>query len=157
MSYAALYLAGESDLAGEAPVEELSDPRNVAPPIALVFDGETRTFLRDDDGFLKSIHPVDQKVALALLMQQKKIAPAPKTGSTLREIKYIEPAKIETDVTDRINRALTAVLQPGDIEILKLEVLTPSRWAGSVTFQYKNLREPGSTPRTITLTSTNGN
>jgi hypothetical protein len=141
---------GEEDL-----VDPLSAPRNVAPPIALVFDGKTRTFLRDDDGFLLSIHPVDQKVALALFVEKGKLAPTPSTGNTLREIKYIDKVKIETDVTNRINRALNAVLVPGDIEILKLEVRLPSRWAVSITFQYRNLREPGSLPRKIELT--NGN
>jgi hypothetical protein len=150
------YIAGEVDVAGEAPVADLSAPRNVAPPVALVFDGKTRTFLRNDDGFLLSIHPVDQKVALALLVERDRMSHTPNTGSTLRQIKYLDATKLETDITNRINRALNDVLKPGDIQILKLSVMQPSRWSVSVTFQYLNLREPGSIPRLIEFTN-NGN
>ena len=87
------YDAGDTDIAGEDPIAALSAARGLIPPAALVFDGATRTFLSDDDGRLKSVHPVDQKVALAVLIQQKKLSSTPDTGSTLKEIKYLDPVK----------------------------------------------------------------
>lgn len=149
------YDAGDTDIAGEDPIAALSAARGLIPPAALVFDGATRTFLSDDDGRLKSVHPVDQKVALAVLIQQKKLSSAPDTGSTLKEIKYLDPAKIVTDATNRVNRALNAVLQPGDIEIIRIQVTQPSRWSVSILLEYKNLRDPGSAPRVLTVL--NGN
>ncbi len=149
------YSAGLSDIAGEDPVAALSAARNLLPPLALVFDGATRTFLRDENGLLLSVHPVDQKVALALLMQQGKFASANTTGSTLREIKYLDPQKVNTDATNRVNRALDAVLKPGDIKILKLEATQPTRWSISILFEYQNLRDPNSRPRVLRID--NGN
>ena len=70
------YAAGFADIAGEDPIAVLSAARDLLPPRALAFDGETRTFLRDENGLLLSVHPIDQKVALALFIEQKKIAVA---------------------------------------------------------------------------------
>ena len=94
-------------------------------------------------------------MALAVLIQQKKLSSTPDTGSTLKEIKYLDPAQLVGDATNRVNRALNAVLQPGDIEILRLQVTQPSRWSVSILLEYKNLRDPGSTPRVLTVL--NGN
>ena len=149
------YAAGFADIAGEDPIAVLSAARDLLPPLALAFDGETRTFLRDENGLLLSVHPIDQKVALALFIEQKKITSAPNTGSTLREIKYLDPQKVVTDATNRINRALNAVLKPGDIEIISLEVTQPSRWSISTKLEYRNLRDPTSRPRVLRVT--NGN
>ena len=149
------HIAGLTDIAGEDPVAALSAARGLIPPMALVFDGATRTFLSDENGRLKSVHPVDQKGALALLIQQKKLSSAPDTGSTLKEIKYLDPAKVVTDATNRVNRALNAVLQPGDIEIIKLEITQPSKWSISIRLDYRNLRDPNSQPRVLTVQ--NGN
>jgi hypothetical protein len=147
------FTAGTSDLAGEDPVAELSAPRNAQAPIALAFDAATRTFLRDDDGRYYSVHPVDQKVALAIFVELGKITAAPNEGGTLRSIKYLDPAKIEADARDRIQRALARVLSPGDIAEVGLKVAQPTRWSVRIVYEYRNLREPGSRPRVLEMTS----
>jgi hypothetical protein len=147
------YSAGDLDLAGEDPVASPSAPRNVTPPQALLFDGATRTFLFDDNGLLRSVHPVDQKVELGLLLELGKIAPVPTIGTAFRSIKYIDPQKIDNQVRDAIRLAIGSLKTNGDIEEINVTVLRPNRNAFSVQFTYRNLRLPNDQRRTLTLST----
>ena len=159
--------AGEYDagleLAGEEVIAEASRPRRTTVPRALLFDGRTRTFLRDASGRCKDIHPVDQKVALALLIEFGKITSAPSTGNTLRELRTLIPGDALThDIERRLREPLAEVLAAGDIREITtparssgFAILLPFRGALEVTFDYENLRIPRNRdrrPARVTLT-----
>lgn len=134
------FLAGEMDLAGEEPSAERMPPRDARLPRALVFDGRTRTFLLGDDGRYLDGHPVDQEVALALLIEFGSITSAPSTGTTIRRVQYLSGAKVLAEVSDRVRRSLARPLRDGDIQELSLSVTNPSPWALTVVYEYINVR-----------------
>lgn len=134
--------AGEGP-AGFDPPAEPAPLRRAEPPRALLFDGATRDFPRDADGRYRDIHPVDQEVALALLVELGAVGPAPATGSTLRAIPHAGGPTLKADVRNRIHLALARPLAAKDIEEIAITVTTPRPGAIRVIYDYLNLRAPG--------------
>ncbi len=150
---AAQYPAGNGP-AGEDPLPALTAPRNVQPPAALLFDGASRAFPLDANGLYRAIHPVDQRVALALLIALGTVGSAPSLGSSLRAIRRIVPTT-PTDARNRIDVALSDLVAARDIEVTKVEVETRRAPTGSllVAVSYRNLRLSAlsSTPTRIVI------
>lgn len=159
---AGIYNAG-LEAAGEELLPAPTRRTRATPPRALLFDGATRTFLRDATGRYRDIHPIDQKVALTLLMEFGKITAAPDIGNTLLEIRTLIPGEaLTTDVERRLRTpVLSGLITAGDIR----EITTPTRGTGftiilphrgalEVKFDYENMRDPKRAPgraRTVTL------
>ena len=122
----------------------------------MLFDGATRTFLMDDNGRYRDIHPVDQKVALTLLLEFGKITSAPDIGNTLRQIRALVPGEALTaDIERRLRTPiLTGMITSADIREVTtptratgFTILSPHRGALEVRFDYQNMRAPSTNPR----------
>lgn len=139
--------------AGYDPVVPPNAPRDVRPPAALLFDGETRDFPLDANGFYSEVHPVDQKVELALCISREAIAAAPEIGNKLRTIQRVKSTVAETLARNYIREVLADLLASKAIRIenIELDVSVPGRLLFAVT--YTNLELAYLTqnePRTVT-------
>lgn len=119
-------------------------PPPAQQPAALLFDG--LDFPLDEGGQYKSAHPVDQEVALALMVGLQKLAAVPTVGSTLRDIQYAGGRTLVSDVTNRVRIALRRLYDRGDIEDISLDVQTPVPGRIAIKYVYRNLRAPASKP-----------
>lgn len=125
-------------LAGLDPLPPANPPRNVSPPAALYFDGASRGFPLDAQGHYLGIHPVDQAVAVALIVSLGSLSSAPEVGAAFTSIKRVGPSTVAT-ATDYANRALATLVQAKKIQILGIVVTTPTRGSIVVTVSYVNL------------------
>lgn len=126
--------------AGFDPVADPSPPRTTPELSALKFDGASRDWVMLADGRYEAAHPVDQKVALSLLVELGTIASATNIGSKLKKIRP-GGASMRAQVTDAINTSfpLSALLANGDVETDAIEIeLTTSGY--NVAYYYFNLR-----------------
>lgn len=138
--------AGDGPL-GFDPVQPASPPRRTRPPVSLMFDGATRDFPLGEDGFYREIHPVDQRVALALLVSEGVIASAPEIGSRLRTIDRVSREVARSTATSYARLALSALVAERSIRIEKIEVETPAGGTLLVAVTYVNLQARGSGAR----------
>ena len=109
MSGLGTYLAGMGPM-GYSPSVPPNAPRDVRPPAALYFDGQTRDFPLDENGFYREVHPVDQKVELQLSLPRGAIASTPGIGNHLRTIQRVRPSVAETLCRSFIREALADLL-----------------------------------------------
>jgi hypothetical protein len=125
--------------AGYDPVVPADAPRNVRPPAALRLDGATRDYVLGEDGFYEESHPVDQKVALAILVSRGAIAAVPDLGNRLRTIRRVSRTVAETLVRQHIREALAELIRGKSIEIESIVIDTAV--AGRLLFSiaYRNL------------------
>lgn len=114
--------------------------KKVAQTDPVLFDLATHNTLRDADGLLKTIHWVDQAVALALGVDQGSFAAQSKLGNRLRRIKRSAGPTVAAQCRDAVENALSALLNRRDIAISKLAVDTAVRNRIVVTVAYVNLR-----------------
>jgi hypothetical protein len=121
---------------GYNPVIPPDAPRDVSPPAALRFDGQSRDYLLDANGFYNSSHPVDQKVALALSVSRGAIAAAPEIGNKLRTIKRVTATVATTLAKQYIRECLAEFTAAKSIEILDIQIDTsvPGRLLFAVTY-----------------------
>jgi len=141
--------------AGEDPSAGLSVRRSVSLPRAALFDGATRTFLRDEAGLLQDVHPIDQAVALALLTELKKLAAAPTAGSGVRAIPFAGGPTLFDDVTTYCRKAVERFTAGGDIREVGINVTVPFGGRVNVTYDYERIRDVGSSGsarRIVTVT-----
>lgn len=146
MDETGFYPAGTGP-AGFAPAPPPQERRRRKPPAALHFDGATRDFLKDEDGLYKSVHPVDQGVGLALLVELQRLPSAPAVGSTLPQIEHVAAASLQNDVQDRVDRALDRWLSAGDITQLALTATPGPFGRVRVVYEYTNNRAPDRSER----------
>ncbi len=135
--------------AGYDPVVPPYAPRNVRPPVSLRFDGTTRDFPIDAHGFYGEVDPVDQAVALALMINEGVIAAVPDLGNRLRRITRVSPAVAKTTAEDYVRLALSSLIAAKSVSIEKLEVQT-RRGVILVAVTYRNLTLRDGIERTIT-------
>lgn len=109
-------------------------------PQALYFDLATADFPIDANGFYKSVHPVDQRVALSLGVLEGTLASVPELGQRLRRITRISPTRAKRAVEDVIDLALDDLIEAGDIRLERVEVDTSIRGRTLVAVNYVNLR-----------------
>ncbi len=142
--------AGVDDIAGEDPLPAISPPRDVTPPAALLYDGATRAHPLDADGRYLGIHPVDQRVALALLVTLGSVSSVPGLGSGLRKIKKIT-RKTPAEVRNAVDLALADLVDAKDIEVRRVDIEVRGAPTGgfAVAVSYVNKRLTSSKPRTF--------
>ena len=140
--------------AGIDPVAAPPPARDVKPPTALYYDGATRSFPLDADGHYQGIHPVDQAVALALILSLGTITSAPGAGAGFRQVKRITSAT-KKQVEDMARAALRPRVVAQDIKVLSILVETKGRPTGgfAVAVNYVNLRTRPPKPSTVKLPS----
>lgn len=143
--------AAGSEPCGEYVLPAYDPARRVKPPAALLYDGRTATNPLDSaTGLYREIHPVDQAVALALLVRQGTLASAPNVGSRFREIRKIT-ATTPAQATDFARQALATLVAAKSIAVLSIVVETnQSTGAVAIVVTYKNLRTGTTQPaRTV--------
>ncbi len=146
---AGMFPAG-SGPSGLDPLAPPSPPRSVTPPAALYFDGQTQGFPLDAQGHYVGIHPVDQAVALALIVRLGTLGSVPGLGAGFRNIRKITTST-GTQATDMARIALASIVQAGDIMILDIQVETRRTGAVLIAVSYKNLRKIPTKPTVIRL------
>lgn len=150
MSFGA-YLAGMG-LAGYAPIIPPSAPRIVNPPAALRFDGGSRDFPLDANGFYQESHPVDQEVALVLSISRGAIASDSSVGNKLRTISRVSPRVAETLARSYIREGLAPLVARKSIEIqdVSIDQSVPGRLLFAVTYlNLETARNTGNKPAII--------
>lgn len=125
--------------AGLDPFNEPSVTRNVRPPAALRFDLRTRDFITDANGLYVSIHPVDQKVGLALGLIAGTIASDPTLGNKVRTMKYAGGPSVVSTVRDFVQQALSNLLAAKEIELVAVKVDPPLNGSIVYAVEYVNL------------------
>ncbi len=141
--------------AGEEPCGEYVLPaataaRIVSAPASLYFDGATASNPLDANGRYLSLHPVDQAVALALIVRQGTISSAPNVGAKFRTIKKIV-GNTTAVADDYARQALATLLAAKSISIRSIEVEAFPKTGGlAIAVNYVNLRtQKPQTARTV--------
>ncbi len=151
-------MSGGDESAGETPAGDDGDTpvpaaRRVTLPAATRFDGKTGDYQTDAAGRYIESHPVDQRVALKLLVLEGAIGSAPTTGSSWRSLNRLAPEVRAARARQIVRQKLADDVKAGDIEIRRVETdTTTSRYATLVAVTYVNLRLPGSDERTVETT-----
>lgn len=129
------YLCGIG-FAGFAPVIPPGAPRRVSPPAALLFDGASRDFPLDENGFYRESHPVDQEVSLALCISRGAIASASSVGNKLRTISRVSQSVAEALARSYIRDALASLVSRKAIEVqnVTIDTTVPGRLLFAVTY-----------------------
>lgn len=133
-------LAGGA-LAGLDPEDPAGTEVQVLPQGALLYDLTSRGVPRDPTtGLLATIHWVDQAVAVALGVKQGSLTSSTSLGNTLRAIKRAGGPQLVNQVEDAVRVALFDLLDRGDVDLVSIQVTTPTRGQIFVTVTYVNLR-----------------
>jgi len=130
--------AGAGD-AGHDPVEDPSPAPGRRPAGAIMYDGAAAGWVLDAQGHYRTVHEVDQRVALALVVREGDLASVPGTGSRLRRLGRLSPTRLVTAAQDAVRVALAPMLAAQEIEILSIGATAPSRGKLLVVTKYKNL------------------
>lgn len=135
--------AGDS-LAGAAPAghDPVPDPSPAPVPRprgALLFDGAARDYLKDANGNYRVIHWVDQKVALKLVVNEADVAGVPTLGSRLKAIRYGTDAQRRRRAEDVVRFAIEDEISGRQVELVSVDIQTPSRGKTIVIVRYRNL------------------
>lgn len=126
----------------ESPAKPSPPPARLRVPARRVeTDGHGIDYALDDAGRWKGGHPIDQGVALALLVRQGSIGSAPEVGNTLHETE-IGVLSTANDIADRVRRAypLSRYLEEQSVEILQIEHEELEFGGLKVAVTYRNLR-----------------
>lgn len=124
---------------GMDPSPAPSIPRTATPPVALWWDAASRDYLRDDNGFFKSLHPVDQKMGLALTLQFGTIATAFGLGAKFRQIRFTAGPTLGAQINDFVKQATADIVAAGEAQILSVSFQTPQPGTIEIFVSYVNL------------------
>jgi hypothetical protein len=139
-------LAGD-DLAGEDD-PDAEDGTGRPRPTAILFDGVTRDFPKDENGRHVAIHPVDAEMQMACMVGLQGLGSSPTTGNELRRIEYLDPERLGAEVRDAMTRATKALRERGDVTIVDIRHETFGIGGLFVEVDYVNNRLPGNETQT---------
>lgn len=110
---------------------------------ATLFDGASKDFVELEDGRWQATHPIDQAVALSVLVEQGTIAGAPTVGSTLRQITHVGGKGFESDVRDRVltSNPLARLIRQGDVVVSAVLVEQTQGGGFMAALEYFNMRD----------------
>lgn len=117
----------------------------VVPPFqALDINVAERDVSIDAKGFYKSIHPVDHKVILTLLIELGVVPADPSIGTTLLQVPFDTDEYMTADGSRRVQNALNKMVLNQDITIDQVQLLNGGHVTGRLIFEieYQNLRLP---------------
>jgi hypothetical protein len=124
--------------AGFNPVASPS-PSNVGiPPRATNYDPVTHDWTTTE-GFYDAIHPVDQAVVLALMIEQGSLKSAPTVGQRYRKARRASGPAFDNEIEDLTRQALKRLTDTQKIKILAIEVDSKTRGQTKVQVSYMNL------------------
>lgn len=118
----------------------LPSGRRPNTPGGLYYDGETKDFKRDSYGQLRSIHYVDEGMAMSLCVEKGSIKSASDTGNALRTIKYLGTPTLADEVKAMVLSAqpLARLVSEGKALVTAIDVQT-SGSTMCVSVYYVNL------------------
>ena len=116
-------------------------------PLAAFFDPSTRDMPLTAAGDIQSVHPVDQKVSLALGISVGGASPSPGLGLDIARVRRASRIQMQAILDDIVRNALEEVLTAGDVELVGVTILIQT--AGRTAFEvaYRNLRLPSASNR----------
>lgn len=119
------YAAGAGP-AGHAPVAAPSAAAQHEGPVAMRYDGATRDWLVEN-GIYRSVHPVDQGVALSMCVRQGDLTSSPTTGNLLHKIDDLSSKDLKSKLEDTVKRSnpLARYLADGSVVIERIEYSAP--------------------------------
>jgi hypothetical protein len=124
-----------------------STPGAPQTPLALQFDPTIPGFVQNADGTMTSIHPVDQKVALALFIEYGSISSAPTVGNKLRTLlNRVQPEQVNAIAGAELSRCLGPFIGAGEITLTGFTVTQTGSGRTSLSVAYVNLKDPRYTP-----------
>ena len=143
--------AGAAPAGYDAPVYTSSLAASLAPQRqAVLYDPATRGAVRDPaTGMLRTVHWVDQAVALALTVNAGSLSANTTLGNRLRAIPRSAGPRVRAEVEDAVREALSALLDRKDIGVTSVGVASPVRGQITVVVSYVNLRLTPNVPRDI--------
>lgn len=111
---------------------------------ALEIDLATYDVPIDENGFYKSIHPIDHKVLLNLAIKLNAIPADPSIGTTLFDVQFDTDERMTADGSRRVRGALNQMVLDEDITIDDVKLLSGTSVSGRLIFEieYHNLRMP---------------
>jgi hypothetical protein len=144
------------DPAGDSPAghDAVADPGPAAQRRAtgaILYDGARRDYVLDANGQYKTLHWVDQKVALALVIEERDVSAVPTLGSRLRSLTRGSRLKLQTGAEDAVRLALSQMIDAREIELVRVDVQMPARGKLLVTVFYVNLLLRDEKPREVQL------
>lgn len=123
---------------GFAPVVAADPPDPATYPRSILLDGATRDFTLDAKGRYVDLHPVDQKVALALLVAKGKLAADSSQGQALASVTF--GTDVVNKTTTTVREAVADIVAANEISIIAIEVDAKADvGAIFVAFSYLNL------------------
>src|SRR5690242_18105687 len=133
------YLAGIGP-AGFDPVTDPPARKVLRGPAAMAYDGASRDWPLNVQNNYRSVHPVDQQMALSVLVRKGTIASAPNVGSTLHEITHLSAKTLQSDVDNRVRTSEPAatLVRNGQAKILRNRIDVSGN-ALQVAVEYVNL------------------
>lgn len=133
---------------GADPVQVVAAGPSSTPPTALQFDPSTRQFVQNADGTMASIHPVDQRVALAIFIEEDSIGSQTTLGNKLRKLlERIDPNKVVPVATAEIKRVLQTMIDAGDVILVGVTVDQSVTQRVGLAVTYVNTRLPTFNPQ----------
>lgn len=148
-------LPAGSGAAGHDDVITMPAAREVPAWNALLRDATTKDWLLDENGFYRTLHPVDARVELAMSTVAGAIKSAPDVGNKLRSFEYLT-VDINTRVSHEVRRVLNDEVRAGNIKIVSIVPSQPNPGALLVDLQYVNLRLSRRQQTTQTMRATLG-
>lgn len=126
-------------LMGMDPSPPAPAPRTATTPVALWWDAASRDYLLDANGFFKSLHPVDQKMGLALTTRKGTISSVPGQGARFTEIVFAAGPALGAQVNDFVKQATADIVAAGEAQILSVSFQTPQSGSIAIQVSYVNL------------------
>ncbi len=130
---------------GAVPPSTPAVPVRATYPRSLWFDGATRDYTIGADGRYLDLHPVDQRVALALLVALGSITLAPALGSTITSVAPGAPTTLAA-ATAAVRRALRDLLAEPAIVLRSVVVETSAHGRLEAAVTYVNLARAATDP-----------
>jgi hypothetical protein len=123
----------------DAPVQS-PEQALASPPLAPLYNIATRTFPASTGGLLLGVHPVDQKVALALGVLAGRLTCAPAQGTNYSSLSRLPADQIQTAATNIVNAnpVIKALVRNKDITILAIRTAVFAPGNNQIGVDYMN-------------------
>jgi len=126
--------------AGADPIQS-GTPNGIVEPTAIRYEGASKDFALDAAGNYRRVHPVDQAVAIGMMVRQGQLKSSPTIGNTLDQITYLTGPNLKSNVENRVRTAnpIAALLASGSISIDHIDHNTTGGKLVAVLY-YRNLK-----------------
>ncbi len=111
--------------AGHDPIVTAEAVARAAPP-ALRYEGTTQDWALDSLGRFRKVHPVDQGMALGMMVRQGSLKSSPDTGNRLFSIGYLQAKNLRTRVEALVRTAnpIARLVADGSATLKAIEIST---------------------------------